>query len=81
MSEAEPADRTDLQRLIFKNDSQKPASPHALTLNEIQIRAYRVRREHGEVGGGYTLDEWLEAEHQLNEELRESSKKKDEKPH
>jgi len=45
------------------------------TLNEIQIRAYRVHREHGELGGGYTLDDWLEAEHELNDELKRAPPK------
>lgn len=40
---------------------------HPPTLNEIQLRAYRVHYRHGGVFGGYTLDDWLEAEHELND--------------
>ncbi len=39
---------------------------HPATLNEIQIRAYRVHWEHGGTNGGYTLDDWLEAERKLD---------------
>lgn len=39
---------------------------HPPTLDEIQLRAYRVHYEHGGVFGGYSLDDWLEAEHELN---------------
>ncbi|MFY9802540.1 MAG: hypothetical protein WA211_21065 [Candidatus Acidiferrales bacterium] len=40
--------------------------PH--TLDEIQRRAFRIHRRHGGVYGGYTLEEWLEAEHELEHE-------------
>jgi len=46
------------------------------TLNEVQLRACRIHHEHGSVCGGYTLDDWLEAEHELADE-REPSRKKD----
>ena len=38
---------------------------HPATLDEIQLRAYRVHYRHGGVFGGYSLDDWLEAEHEL----------------
>lgn len=41
---------------------------HAPTLDEIQLRAYRVHYRHGGVFGGYSLDDWLEAEHELTDE-------------
>jgi hypothetical protein len=41
---------------------------HQPTLNEIQLRACRIHYEHGGVCGGYTLDDWLEAEHELADE-------------
>ena len=59
--------------------SAREQSPdaHPATLHEIQIRAYRIHQEHGAVYGGYTLDDWLEAEHELDDELRESPEKTD----
>ena len=40
---------------------------HPPTLEDIQRRACEIHHEHGAVNGGYTLDEWLEAEHELEE--------------
>jgi hypothetical protein len=37
------------------------------TLEDIQHRACEIHHKHGAVNGGYTLDEWLEAEHELEE--------------
>jgi hypothetical protein len=48
---------------------------HLPTLNEVQLRACRIHYEHGGVCGGYTLDDWLEAEHQLTDEDQPSGKK------
>jgi hypothetical protein len=45
------------------------------SLDEIQIRAYRVHYRHGGIFGGYTLDEWLEAEHELDEESKQNRKR------
>jgi len=41
---------------------------HPPTLDEIQLRAYRVHYQHGGVFGGYSLDDWLEAEHELTDD-------------
>ncbi|HEY4950229.1 MAG TPA: DUF2934 domain-containing protein [Candidatus Acidoferrales bacterium] len=41
---------------------------HTHTLNEVQRRAYRIHERHGGIYGGYTLEDWLEAEHELDEE-------------
>jgi hypothetical protein len=68
---------TDAQRIIFPNQSDDPPPPHLPSLNEIQIRAYRIHQEHGAVYGGYSLDEWLEAEHELDDELRGNREKKE----
>jgi len=38
---------------------------HPPTLDDVQRRARRIHHEHGGVTGGYTLDDWLEAEHEL----------------
>jgi hypothetical protein len=43
------------------------------TLEEIQIRAYRVHWQHGGVYGGYSLDDWLEAEHELDSDTGSDS--------
>lgn len=48
------------------NSGEAQRVHHHATLNEIQIRAYRVHFEHGGISGGYTLDDWLEAEHELS---------------
>jgi Protein of unknown function (DUF2934) len=47
---------------------EHPAPNHP-TLNEIQIRAYKIHQRHGGYYGGYSLDDWLEAEHELDDEL------------
>jgi Protein of unknown function (DUF2934) len=41
---------------------------HPPTLDEIQLRAYRVHYRHGGAFGGYTLEDWLEAERELSDE-------------
>jgi Protein of unknown function (DUF2934) len=68
------------QRMAFQRDSDKPPSADAPTLNEIQIRAYRIHQQRGAVYGGYTLDDWLEAERKLNEQLR-GNRNKEEQVH
>jgi hypothetical protein len=50
---------------------------HTHSLNEIQRRAYEVHQRHGGIYGGYTLEDWLEAEHELDEEDNSPSPKKD----
>jgi hypothetical protein len=50
---------------------------HTHTLNEVQRRAYRIHERHGGIYGGYTLEDWLEAEHELDEEDNSPSPKKD----
>lgn len=51
-----------------------PASHHP-TLDEIQVRACRIHYRHGGVCGGYDLDDWFEAEHELEDENQPSGKK------
>jgi hypothetical protein len=51
-------------------DAGKPRAVKLPTLDEIQKRAYRVHHDRGGIYGGYTLDEWLEAERELNNELQ-----------
>jgi hypothetical protein len=45
-----------------------PENEHTHTLDEIQRRAFRIHRRHGGTYGGYTLEDWLEAEHELEKE-------------
>ena len=50
------------------------ADIHSPTLSEIQRRACKIHYERV-VSGGYTLDDWLEAEHELERKLTPSGKK------
>ncbi len=50
-------------------ESQQP------TLDQIQLRACRIHSQHGGVCGGYNLDDWFEAEHELEDENQLSLKK------
>jgi hypothetical protein len=54
-----------------KNSSRGTPERHLPTLMEIQIRAYRIHQQHGAINGGYTLDDWLEAEHELDTDLEQ----------
>jgi hypothetical protein len=71
---------------IWLSSTHDRFDPHSLhhyppTLDEIQIRAYRVHREHGFITGGYTLDDWLEAERELEEEEHPASERPGKKTH
>ena len=55
----------DTAVLLIQKDTESQVHHHPPTLDDIQRRAYRIHREHGSVNGGYTLDDWLEAEHEL----------------
>jgi hypothetical protein len=50
-----------------------PLSHHP-TLDEIQLRACRIHSKRGGVCGGYNLDDWFEAEHELEDEHQSSAK-------
>jgi Protein of unknown function (DUF2934) len=50
------------------NPEETPENEHTHTLDEIQRRAFRIHRRHGGTYGGYTLEDWLEAEHELDRE-------------
>ena len=52
----------------LRDPESSPKHDHTHTLNEVQRRAYRVHERHGGIYGGYTLEDWLEAEHELDEE-------------
>jgi hypothetical protein len=52
-----------------QNDPEEiTENEHTHTLDEIQRRAFRIHRRHGGTYGGYTLEDWLEAEHELEKE-------------
>jgi hypothetical protein len=61
----------------LRDSESDPKPQHTHTLNEVQRRAYQVHRRHGGIYGGYTLEDWLEAEHELDEEDNSPSSKKD----
>jgi Protein of unknown function (DUF2934) len=54
--------------LLLRDSEEVPDQQHHHSLNEVQRRAYRVHQRHGGIYGGYTLEDWLEAEHELDEE-------------
>ncbi len=67
-----------IQSAFTLDDSESDPKPqHSHTLNEVQRRAYQVHQRHGAIYGGYTLEDWLEAEHELDEEDNSPSAKKD----
>ncbi len=63
--------------LTLRDPDRTPKHEHPHNLNEIQRRAYRIHQRHGGIYGGYTLEEWLEAEHELDEEQEGQSPKED----
>jgi hypothetical protein len=53
--------------LFAEKRAEVPNENHVPTLEEIRRRACKIHRDHGSVSGGYTLDDWLEAEHELDD--------------
>jgi hypothetical protein len=52
-----------------QSDSQQtPEHKHEHPLTEVQRRAVTIHQRHGGVYGGYTLEDWLEAEHELDDQ-------------
>jgi Protein of unknown function (DUF2934) len=70
---------TDIFQTTFtlRDPESNPKPQHTHTLNEVQRRAYQVHERHGGIYGGYTLEDWLEAEHELDEEDDSPSAKRD----
>jgi hypothetical protein len=70
MKEINEAVNTELFQTIFaqRDPDRSSKHEHTHTLNEVQRRAYRIHERHGGIYGGYTLEDWLEAEHELDEE-------------
>jgi len=68
----------DLQSsLNLRDTGPNPKNRQLHTLNEIQRRAYQIHQRHGAIYGGYTLEDWLEAEHELEQEDDSQARKKD----
>jgi hypothetical protein len=66
--------RPDNQIPLLLEERETRSDIHPPTLSEIQRRACKIHYERV-VSGGYTLDDWLEAEHELERKLTPSSKK------
>ena len=66
--EIHSVDRLNNSVMVFEKESEIHVHHIPPTLEDIQRRAYRIHHEHGGVTGGYTLDDWLEAEHELSDE-------------
>ena len=72
------ASTESFQTVFTPRDSETDSNlRHTHNLNEVQRRAYQIHQRHGGVYGGYTLEDWLEAEHELDEEDSSPSTKKD----
>ena len=66
-AEIHSVDRLNKSVMLLEEDSKIDANHHQPTLEDVQRRACEIHHEHGAVTGGYTLDEWLEAEHELED--------------
>ncbi len=79
MKELNRAVSTNVIQATFtlRDPETNPKHEHTHTLNEVQRRAYQIHQRHGGIYGGYTLEDWLEAEHELDEEDNSPSPKKD----
>ena len=53
--------------VVLSDEESESHMHHPPTLEDIQHRACEIHHKHGAVNGGYTLDEWLEAEHELED--------------
>jgi hypothetical protein len=62
--------RIDKPQERAENGLEIHPESHHPTLDEIQLRAIRIHSQHGGVCGGYNLDDWFEAEHELEEEIQ-----------
>ena len=66
-AEIHNVDRLNGFVMLLEEDSKIHVNHHPPTLEDVQRRACEIHHEHGAVTGGYTLDEWLEAEHELGD--------------
>ena len=60
-------DRLNNAVMLFREESETHVNHHRPSLEDVQRLARRIHHEHGGVTGGYTLDDWLEAEHELED--------------
>ena len=61
---------------VSERDAEEgPEHKHWHELDEVQRLACRIHHRHGSIYGGYTLEEWLEAEHELENENKWPAKK------
>ena len=67
--------RPDNPLQLLPKETESHCDIQSPTLSEIQRRACKIHYERGEVFGGYTLDDWLKAEHELERKLTPSGKK------
>ena len=66
----------NLEMTLSERESEEgPGHNRLHHLDEIQRRACRIHHRHGAIYGGYTLEEWLEAEHELEDEIRRPGQK------
>jgi hypothetical protein len=63
-----PALNNQTMALLERDSEEGPWRKDRHPLDEIQRRACRIHHRHGAIYGGYTLEEWLEAEHELEDE-------------
>lgn len=66
--------RPDNPIQLLREETETRGDIHPPTLSEIQRRACKIHYERV-VSGGYTLDDWLRAEHELEGKLTPSGKK------
>jgi hypothetical protein len=66
--------RPDNPIQLLLEETETRGDIHPPTLSEIQRRACKIHYERA-VSGGYTLDDWLKAEHELERMLTPSGKK------
>jgi hypothetical protein len=55
------------------DDFGSPRLHHPPTIDDIQLEAMRLHYRHGGIFGGYSLEDWLEAEHELSDDVDSSS--------
>ena len=60
-------DRLNNAVMLLDKESDVHVNHQPPTLDDVQRLARRIHHEHGGVTGGYTLDDWLEAEHELED--------------
>jgi hypothetical protein len=66
-AEIHSGDRLNNSVMLSEKESEIHVNHHPPTLEDVQRLARRIHHEHGGVTGGYTLDDWLEAEHELED--------------